>query len=99
MKVELLYSTMEELKAHKNEFEDQKEYLRQYHKLYTIMFPDYGKEYCKEYYKNNKDTLLLNLKQKTTCECCGRLINRYYLERHKQKDICKRGIPKIKKLK
>lgn len=46
------------------------------------------REYNKKYYASNKDKILNQMKQKIFCDSCGKCVNKYHLNRHKNTKSC-----------
>ena len=63
------------------------------------MTPEERKEYYKEYYKKNKDTMCAKLCRKVECSKCGKIVSYSWLKKHENSKICEKfcGIKFVEK--
>jgi len=52
-----------------------------------------SKEYMKEYYNNNKEKMITQIKkingEKIECPNCSRVVQKQWINKHKESNICK----------
>jgi hypothetical protein len=63
-------------------------------KFYKTLEPDYVKNYNKNYYSTNKDTVLQKMGEKMPCNNCGCLVSKCHLPRHKRSNKCQNIVKK-----
>ena len=50
-----------------------------------------SQEYSRKYYKEHRDKMLENAKQKIKCEVCGSIVPKGHIKRHKRGYLCNKN--------